>query len=61
MRVPLSCGEVADGWYPSDHREYEEEWDELEAGIMKCVKEYLDKTDNTPNFFRLENVHMVNL
>ena len=56
------CGEAAESWYIFGRGDKNTEaWDDLQNGVNKLVLEYLEKISEKPGFFRIEDVHMVEI
>ena len=54
--------EAAESWYISGRGDKNTEaWDDLQNGVNKLVLEYLEKISEKPGFFRIEDVHMVEI
>jgi len=55
------CGEAAESWSISTRKGREKELEELGKGVEKLVNEYLEKIGEKPRFFKVDNIHTVDI
>ena len=53
------CGEVAGDWYAYNYRKHEKKLDELSDKLTEIIRQWLKDNGTYPNFYRIENVCVV--
>lgn len=56
-----ACGEAAESWNISTQKGREKEQEELYRGVEKLVNEYLEKIGEKPGFYKVDNIHTVDI